>query len=84
MTCYKRENREGAANSDASQRGLYDLQRRYAAHLRGIGVYGGARIYPSLQDTDSNLRLDPRTARLLNTRWTPDTTDTSPKVSPRH
>ena len=58
--------------------------RRYAAHLRGIGVYGGARIYPSLQDTDSTLRLDPQAARLLNTRWGRDTSGTSSEVSPRH
>jgi len=34
--------------------------RRYAAHLRGIGVYGGARIYPSLQDTDVSSDLPSR------------------------
>ena len=33
--------------------------RKYAAHLRGIGVYGIARIYPSLQDTGSYLRAPP-------------------------
>jgi hypothetical protein len=58
--------------------------RRYAAHLRGIGVYGGARIYPSLQDTDSSLRLEPEVVRLLNTRGGRDATGTSPEVSPRH
>jgi hypothetical protein len=58
--------------------------RRYAAHLRGIGVYGGARIYPSLQDTDSSIRLDPQIARLLNTRSGRNATDASSEVSPRH
>jgi len=58
--------------------------RRYAAHLRGIGVYGGARIYPSLQDTDSFIRLKPQVARHLNTRWARDATDKSSDVSSRH
>ncbi len=58
--------------------------RRYAAHLRGIGVYGGARIYPSLQDTDSSLQLEPHIARLLNTRWARDALDTSSDPPSRH
>jgi len=57
---------------------------RYAARLRGIGVYGGARIYPNLQDTDSSIHLEPHVARMLNARWAGDDTDTASDVSPRH
>jgi len=58
--------------------------RRYAAELRGIGVYGGARIYPSLQDTDSSIHLEPHVARMLNTRWGRDATDVSSDLPSRH
>jgi hypothetical protein len=59
--------------------------RRYAAHLRGIGVYGGARIYPSLQDTDSSIHLEPQVARMLNNRWARDAaTNTASDAPPRH
>ncbi len=58
--------------------------RRNAARLRGIGVYGHARIIPSLQDTDSSLRVEPQVARLLNTHWAQDTIGTSSGLQSLH